>query len=204
MNKIIISLILSLIVGTLIFSGINLVNAETYQVNKDINLTFPCTLNNAIPSSSATFNITVNKVGGKTIIDNEQATSLGQGLFYYQTYFVDIGTYEVIEFCYDGTYSYSNKEYFEVTPSGKSGTNNLVFFIFLILILYAINLLGFFGKNEIMTILGGMALIFLGVYMTNNGIIIYRDNLTMYFSVVTIAWGFISSLIAGYSLYENL
>lgn len=93
---------------------------------------------------------------------------------------------------------------FIVTPSGEGGTSNIVFILFLILMLYGINLFGFFGKNETMTLLGGMALIFLGVYLINNGIIIYRDNLTNYFSYITIAWGVVSALMAGYSLYEDM
>ena len=44
-----------------------------------------------------------------------------------------------------------------------------------------------------MTILGGMMMMFLGVYTINYGIIIFRDNLTNYFSYVTIGIGFILS-----------
>lgn len=88
--------------------------------------------------------------------------------------------------------------FFQVTSSGKNGTENIVFFLFVILFLYGINLLGFFNEQAIMTILGGMALLFLGVYMVNNGIIIYRDNLTNYIGYITIAWGGISSIFAIY------
>ena len=103
----------------------------------------------------------------------------------------------------DGT---ANAWAYEVllTPSGNSGSSNIVFFIFIILMIYTINLFGFFGKNEIMTLLGGMALLFLGVYIINNGIIIYRDTLTNYFAYVTIAWGAVSSLWAGLALMEIL
>lgn len=93
---------------------------------------------------------------------------------------------------------------FHVTTSGNCGNNNLVFYIFIIIGLYALNLFGFFGKNEIMTILGGMALIFLGVYIINNGIIIFRDTITNYIAYLTIAWGAISSIWAGFALFEDL
>lgn len=93
---------------------------------------------------------------------------------------------------------------FKVTPSGNSGTDNLVFFIFIITVIYSINLIGFFGRSEIMTMLSGMALMFLGVYMINNGVIIYRDNLTNYLAYLTIGWGFVSTMIAAYSLYQEL
>jgi len=93
---------------------------------------------------------------------------------------------------------------FEVTPSGWSGGANVAFFIFIIVAIYSINLLGFFGKNIPMTILGGMALMFLGIYMIQQGIVIYRDNLTNYFSYITIAWGFISAIWAGLEQLEIL
>ncbi len=90
---------------------------------------------------------------------------------------------------------------FLVTPSGNSGNANIVFFILMIFLFYGINLLGFFKENVMMTVLGGMALMFLGVYMVNNGIIIYQDNLTNYFSYVTISWGGMSSIFALFKEY---
>jgi len=85
---------------------------------------------------------------------------------------------------------------FEVTPSGQSGSSNIVFFIFIIVLLYAITFIGFFGKNIPITILGGMAMIGLGVYMVNNGVIIYRDWMTNYLSYITIGLGATLSLWA--------
>ena len=90
---------------------------------------------------------------------------------------------------------------FIVTPSGNSGNSNIALFILIIFLLYGINLLGFFNENVMMTVLGGMALLFLGVYMINNGIIIYRDNLTNYVGYVTSAWGGMSSMFALYKEY---
>ncbi len=112
-----------------------------------------------------------------------------------------------------GTYSYSTEGLdpnsivvgqscsFKVTTNGKGGNANIVLFILIIFLLYGINLLGFFNENVMMTVLGGMALMFLGVYMVNNGIIIYRDNLTNYVSYVTIAWGGMSSVFALFKEY---
>ncbi len=82
---------------------------------------------------------------------------------------------------------------FEVTPSGQSGTANIVFFVFIILLLYGITFAGFFGRNIPITILGGMVMMFLGVYIINNGIIIFRDTLTNYVAYITIAVGFITT-----------
>ena len=100
-----------------------------------------------------------------------------------------LGTYTVVgseAWCY----------YFEITPSGNSGTANTVFFIFVIAILYTITFIGFFGRNIPITTLGGMAMLGLGIYTINNGIIIYRDWLTNYFSYITMAIGFILAIWA--------
>lgn len=93
---------------------------------------------------------------------------------------------------------------FTVTPSGQSGTDNIVFFIFVVLLLYGITFTGFFGKNIPITIFGGMAMMFLGVYMVNQGVIIFRDNLTNYIAYLTISIGALLSLWAGYELYQDM
>ena len=85
---------------------------------------------------------------------------------------------------------------FEISPSGKGGSANTSFYIFLILIIYTITFISFFGKNAPMTILCGMLMIFLGLYMINNGIIVYRDDLTNYFAYVTTGIGFIFAMWA--------
>jgi len=90
---------------------------------------------------------------------------------------------------------------FEVTPSGQGGNSNIVFSIFIILILLGMNLFGFFGKNIPLTILSGMALLFLGIYTINEGIIIYQDTLTNYLAYLFIGWGFTS---AAWAILEQL
>ena len=90
------------------------------------------------------------------------------------------------------------------SPSGNNDTNNLVFIIFIIVIIYTITLIGFFGKNEIITLIGGMFMIGLSVYIINQGIIVYRDWITNYFSYITLALGSFVSIMAGMSLYQDL
>lgn len=122
------------------------------------------------------------------------------GTFYYYTltgaYTTTLGTYT---YCYDGGNSVEKSTgciTFEVTPSGKYGTANMVFFLFVILMIYGITFIGFFGRSIPITILGGMAMLFLGIYIINEGLIIYRDNITIYFSYITIALGFIFAILA--------
>lgn len=98
--------------------------------------------------------------------------------------------------CFDGITYETGSICREITPSGKGGTANIVFFVFVILMLYGITFVGFFGKNIPITILGGMAMLGLGLYTINNGIIIYQDWLTNYFSYITIAIGAVLALWA--------
>lgn len=89
---------------------------------------------------------------------------------------------------------------FTITPSGNSGTANIVFFMFIILVLYTITFVGLFGRNIPLSTLGGMSLIGLGIYTITNGVIIFRDWITNYFSYITIAVGVI---IAFWALLEQ-
>ncbi len=110
--------------------------------------------------------------------------------------FSDLGFYSYGIYCNTSETGGFSSVSFEVTPSGKGGSANIVFFIFVIVLLYTLTFVGFFGRNIPITILGGMALLFLGVYMIRYGIIIYRDNLTNYISYITIGVGGITSFWA--------
>jgi len=90
---------------------------------------------------------------------------------------------------------------FEVTPSGQGGNSYIVFSTFIIILIYLFTFLSFFyARNIPLTVLGGMAMIFLGIYIINNGIIIFRDSLTNYISYITIGTGFLLSI---WALFEQ-
>lgn len=109
--------------------------------------------------------------------------------------FSDVGIYCYGVRCSDGFGGHTTGCW-EVTSFGKSGNDNIVFFVLIIIMLYTITFVGFFGKNIPISILGGMAMIGLGLYMITNGVIIYRDWLTNYFSYITIGLGALFSLWA--------
>jgi len=90
---------------------------------------------------------------------------------------------------------------FLITPSGRS--DNSSYFIVIILIIYAVAFIGFFGKNEWVTMIGGLAMMILGLYIVRNGIIIYRDFLTNAISYFTIGLGAFFSLYTGYELIRE-
>lgn len=92
--------------------------------------------------------------------------------------------------------------YFYSTPSGDS--NQTLFFISIIGLIYFISFFGFFNKNPTITLIGGMGMMILGLYLITNGITIYRDWITNAIGAFTIAIGAYISFEAGYALIQEL
>lgn len=157
-------------------------NGTTTNVpfNKTISIPFTCTVNNQIPSASATYNISIYYPNGSALVQNDKATSLGQGSFTYNILFPSTGTYAVQSFCYDVAGNYSSSDYFYVSTSGadKPGENLVIFFsiLFLIILFYSVYImihmiahvfvLDFDAIDMALTIGGYIAL--LGVQMLQN------------------------------------
>ncbi len=85
---------------------------------------------------------------------------------------------------------------FKVTPVGRDGSENIALIIILIVMIYAVTLISFFGKITSLSILTGMMMVSFGIWIIRNGMVIYRDNLTNYFGYVTIAIGAVVALWA--------
>jgi hypothetical protein len=83
----------------------------------------------------------------------------------------------------------------QVTPSGTGSDYNIAFFIILLLLIYAVSFIGFFGKNVWVSMLGGILMLALGIYLIREGIIIYRDWLTVAVSYLTLGLGVVFTLI---------
>jgi hypothetical protein len=115
------ALILAVVVGIIIFASMQYVNAETelQPLNQNVDLRFLCTLNGAIPSASTNYNITISYPNGTTYLNNVGTNALGNGAFNYTTNFSQIGLYKVQMFCYNGTYSFADEGYYEVTNTGS-------------------------------------------------------------------------------------
>lgn len=179
---------------------INLINAyEPHKINTDLNFTI--TSNNATSCSVKT----IDTPASLRIINLNMTRNVT--LFYInieKTNFTELGNICFDIECFDGISYETGSKCFEVTPSGNNGTNNIIFIIFIILIIYAIAFAGFFLKNEIIALFGGMFMMALSIYIINNGIIIYRDWITNYFSYVTLGIGVFFCVLAGMSLYEEL
>jgi len=154
-------------------------------------------------------NVSIYFPNGSIATNNVEMTNNGGGVWIYEfPNTTTLGRYDYPT-CGDvqGVHTCTSEApYFEVTPSGKSGTENIIFQLALLIILYSLTLL-FFLKRDVdlapFVVLSGMALGILGIYLINNGLIIYRDWFTNYLSYVTIGVGFGLSLWALISWIED-
>lgn len=131
-------------------------------------------------------------------LNNEVAMTANGDIYNYTFTLTDkLGTYTVYGHCdedlVDTVWAYD----FTITSSEQNLSPSMYFLI--IGLVYAVTLVGFFGKNETITVLGGMGMMALGVWMVLNGIGDYRNTMTTTISMITIAIGFTTSLIAAFS-----
>jgi len=188
-----------------LFSIVSALETETYKVNQNVDLKFTCTLNNAIPSAAATYNITLNYPNGSEFINN-LTTPLGNGAFSFNTIFPITGLYKVQMFCWDGTYSFSDEGYYDITPTGIVQTSilNNSLFIFLgilglILVVFgAVKGIPWFG------FIGSIMFILLGIYTMIYGFNNTTDLYTQGVAITLIGVGFIFMFTSAYEwIYDT-
>jgi hypothetical protein len=144
-------------------------NLGTFKQNSCVRLVQTCVSCSYVNISSVS-----NSATNNTLISNVEMISSGNGEWYYNFCDTDeIGRYDVrgkgdIDGA-DDSFVY----YFEITPSGFQGT--LGFYIILICICAGVIILGFSIGEAWFVILGGFALIILGIYSINSGVAGFRD-----------------------------
>lgn len=173
---------------------------DVIKQNQPFNLSVHISNNsNGVQVTGALCDLEMFNSTGQHIINNQNLSLIGDEYNYFISAgnFTQTGIYHFNIYCSTEFFGGVADGLFEVSPSGQSGTNNLVFVLFIIFAFYTITFMGFFGKNTIISMLGGMGMIFLGVYLINNGIIVYRDDLTLYFAYLTTGIGFLIAIWAG-------
>lgn len=138
------------------------------------------------------------------------ATKTSDGNGWYQTIqggnFTRLGQHDYQVDCYllsNTTISGNLLGSVNVTPSGEINNTNLYYV--LIFLFYAVAFIGFFGKNEWITMFGGMALIPLGLFMINSGVFTFRNVITDVLSWTTIGLGAFFVIYSGVEIIkENL
>jgi len=198
MNKVLFSFIFGIMLLGLVSAGEAGENIGTYKYNTIVRLPQVCSDCTYVKISSI-----ISPNG--TIYATEQSMIKNDTFYYYDfNNTLETGDYKVNgHFDIGGTDEVFNYV-FTVTPSGTSGSSNIAFFILVILLIYGIAFIGLFGRNIPITIMGGMAMIFLGIYLFNNGVMIFRDDLTRYLSYVTIGIGSLLAIWASYEWYQDL
>lgn len=169
-----------------------------FQQNKNAILTQVC-------DNCTYVNITTVQLprNGGIVTINSAMTKTGQTYNYTFTQTSSLGDY-IYTTCGnpDGVLTCQSVD-FLVTPSGSQ--NILGLFILVIVGIYSIAFIGFFGRNIWVSIFGGMAMIILGLFTLNNGIDIFRNTITEVFSWTTIGLGAFFSIYPGMELIrENL
>ena len=141
----------------------------TYKQNSCIRVAQTCATCSYVNISSIS-----NSYNNDTKVSNVMMTSFGNGEWFYNFCDTDeIGRYDVRgKGDLEGTAT-SFATYFEVTPSGFKGT--LGFYIVLILFCAGVIILGFSIGEAWFVVLGGLALVMLGIYSINYGIVGFRD-----------------------------
>lgn len=176
MNKLYLNLLLVLLIPLV------LAETEIYPVNQNVDLKFICTSNNAIPSNTTTFNITISYPNGTTFLNNKQATSLGNGAFNYTTNFKEIGTYKVRMFCWDGTDSYSDEGTYTITTTGQTvSLSNVIIVIAFLIISIILFILGYTFDKEKYLIKSGFYLfsLLMALLSINSARIIASESLNL-------------------------
>lgn len=100
---------------------------EYYQLDASSRLEFTCTIDNAVPSGSTTYNISVtHRRTGEVLVNNNQTTALGQGTFETYVTFNQTGTYSIKSYCYDSNLNYSSSEDIFVNHYGEETTTTMM------------------------------------------------------------------------------
>lgn len=191
MKKVLIIFILSLIL--IEFGSASLETLKSAKINTEYTVLQTC-------PEATWINITLSNINGIKL-SNVEMNNNGS-VWEYKFNPDTLGRWDVAylsDACEKG-----DTAYFEVTPSGNSGSGaNIAFFILVILLIYGITLIGYLKQDYYITILGSMGMLFLGIYLFNNGIIIFRDDLTRVISYITIGLGAIISVVMGIIIIQD-
>ena len=163
-------------------------------------------------NQSYTVNFFVYNLSNGLLINNTSteciyylADNKGVIIFYGQVPYSTAGRYGHWElplqgsnFSYSGEYSYGIKcnstNYggtfvgtYNVTPRGLK--SDVGFYIILLLLTYGIGMVGFFGKNQWVSVIGGMSMMIFGIFVLTQGITIYLNWVTQVISYMSLGLG---------------
>ena len=109
--------------------------------------------------------------------------------------FSTLGEHSYVINCNNSIVGGSSSLKFLVTPDGRNGL--MGYYILIILLSYGVLILGIYKKDITVSMLGTLALYFLGLWIMFYGIDIFKNYLTQAFSIITLGVAFyVSAQIA--------
>ena len=110
-----------------------------------------------------------------------------------KSYFDESGNYRYEILCIDGEIDGFVSGEYKVTETGEEEFDT-TYAIIILLISFGTAFIGFFGKNIWVTVIGGIIMIFFGIYTMTNGIVGFNNQLTEVISIISIGLGFFFTL----------
>ena len=110
-----------------------------------------------------------------------------------KSYFDESGNYRYEILCNDGEIDGFVSGEYKVTETGEEEFDT-TYAIIILLISFGTAFIGFFGKNIWVTVIGGIIMIFFGIYTMTNGIVGFNNQLTEVISIISIGLGFFFTL----------
>lgn len=175
-----------------------------FKLNQNVNYRFRCyDAAGAYCTSGTVLIINIEYPDGSNAVDNQ--TLQFQNTYFNYTLPTDqAGTdYKVLihsttsnntvaEFTYDVTYTGFNE------TLGNFG----IVILFIILVVYVMGSVGFFFNQPIVSLFGGLGMMILGITIINQGILIFRNDLTIAFASITIGLGAYFAIAAAANLAD--
>jgi hypothetical protein len=191
-DKRLIYLMLSILIGFIIFSGISLVNAQDYLPHKQRTSFDLIVSSNNATQCNWTY---IQYPDGSKINYNKVMTKIGNDFNYTinSNNFTQLGSNCMGISCYDGVNYETGSVCREVTPSGFIGT--LGFYILILVLSFGIIILGLSLQDAPIVILGSFGLYFIGLYILFYGLVGMKD--------LTYTWG-IGLIILGLAFYISV
>ena len=149
--------------------------------------------------------------GGHLIEDNMSFDSNNMDWEYYVEggNFTKIGQYAILFYCevsdeIGGFFEYP----FFITVEGitldeVSTDLNTTYIWIILVLLYGIAFIGFFGKNDVVAIFGGMGMMAFGIIIMSQGILIFENYVTRIIAYLTIGLGAFFAIASGVNMNEN-
>lgn len=194
------NILITIIMGMFL---ITLVSASNFlgQQYEDITILENCRDDGSPCDATYLCNITITDPYNNVTVSNAPMTREST---YYNYTLIDtdeLGIYNFLTDCSNGTFSGTNEGTLEVTSTGKDTNPTLV--IIILAVAFVLFFIGVFVKNFSIGFISGVLFLVTGVYTMIYGFTYLNDTYTRAVAYVILGFGFIITLTAGIEMMEN-